>query len=131
MNDSQILAQFEAAQLDSFTHRDHIRVAWLYLRQDGWDTGYRNIRRGLLNFATALGVTDKYHETLTRFWAHVIQHCIDEQPNIDDFEAFIAIYPMLLDKSLVEQHYSPELLWSDVARRSWHEPDLAPMPQLA
>jgi hypothetical protein len=128
MNDTQFLQQFESATLSSFPHADHIRMAWLYLRRDGWDEGYTQIQAGLKHFATVLGVADKYHETITRFWALLIQHCIEDQPDIEDFTAFIKAYPILLDQTAMNRHYSDAVLWGTDARQMWVIPDLIPMP---
>lgn len=128
MNDTQFLQQFESATLPSFPHTDHIRMAWLYLRRDGWDAGYAQIQSGLKHFARAKGQPDKYHETITRFWALLVQHCIQHQLDIDDFDMFIETYPILLDKTAMTRHYSDDVLWGTDARQSWVTPDLVPMP---
>ena len=123
-----MLDQFENGTLHPFHHRDHIQVAWLYLRRDGWEAGYRNIQEGIQHFATVNGHATLYHETITRFWAQVVQHHIHQQPDEADFERFIAAFPVLLDKTVINQHYSHDVLFSDAARKSWQEPDLVPMP---
>ena len=72
MESKIVLAQFEAGQLEAFHHRDHIHIGWLYLRRDGWQIGYQNIQQGIQHFAALHGASDKYHETITRFWAYLI-----------------------------------------------------------
>ena len=128
MTDDQLLAAFEDTSLEAFPHRTHIHIAWLYLRRDGWDIGYRNIQQGLQRFAAAKGAHTKYHETITRFWALLIQHTINEAPHVDDFDAFLSQFPILMDKTALTQHYSADVLKSPEARAAWHEPDLIPMP---
>lgn len=128
MSDTQFLQAFEAATLKQFPHVDHIRMAWLYLHRDGWDTGYKQIQTGLKHFATSIGHAEKYHETITRFWAELVNHCIMQQPDFDDFDTFIAAYPILLDKTSITRHYSNDVLWSGNARETWVQPDLIPMP---
>lgn len=130
MNEHPLLGQFESAQLHPFTHYEHIHVAWAYLRRDGWERGYANIQRGLKHFAAAHGQSTKYHETITRFWALVIQHAINTRPEIDDFEAFVEAFPLLLDKTILTKHFSADVLKSELARNAWHAPDLIPMPAL-
>ena len=130
MNDHEFLTAFEACTLPphAFPHAAHIRMAWLYLRCDGWELGVQHIREGIQRFAESHGATRKYHETITLFWARVVQYAIDQSPGISDFEAFIATYPHLLDTRIIERHYSRECLWSDAARAAWVEPDVIAMP---
>ena len=128
MDNQLFLEEFENASLKEFSHTDHIRMAWLYLCRDGWDIGYPNIRAGLKHFAMTLGVSDKYHETLTGFWARLVLHCIDTQPEIDDFEEFKETFPMLFTSDAMKKYYSDDVLWSDTARTQWIAPDIEPMP---
>ena len=128
MNDTMFLKLFEDASLHSFPHADHIRMAWLYLRRDGWEDGYRQIQAGLKHFALSHGQADKYHETITRFWAQLVQHCIDHQPEIDNFETFSEAFPILFRADAMKQHYSDEVLRDVTARHSWVEPDKIPIP---
>jgi hypothetical protein len=122
-----MLEAFEAGTLYPFTHREHIQVAWLYLRRDGWDIGYRHIQQGIQHFASVNGHASLYHETITRFWAVVIHHAIHQQPHLDDFDEFIAAFPWLMDKTVLTRHYSAERL--KAARQTWMEPDLKPIPE--
>ncbi len=128
MDEKQYLADFEAGTLKPFQHRDHIHVAWLYLRRDGWDEGYRQIQEGIQHYAEVNGVGIHYHETITRFWAQLIHHAIQSLPTIKEFDTFIENYHHLLDKASIKAHYSIDYLMSDSARQTWHEPDLIPLP---
>ena len=112
----------------SFRHRDHVRVAWLLLRREGAEAGSETFVRGLRAFAAAHRANDKYHETLTRFWLRLVAHTIEVRPQIHDADAFLAAFPFLLDKTLVERHWSRDALWSDDARMRYVEPDLLPLP---
>jgi hypothetical protein len=130
MNDQEFLAAFESGTLPhgEFPHRAHIRMAWLVLCRDGWDVGFQNIRAGIQHFAGAHGATRKYHETITRFWALLVNHALTLDPDIADFEAFVAVFPHLLDTQIILRHYSRDLLGSDAARQAWVEPDIEPLP---
>jgi hypothetical protein len=131
MNDQDFLIAFESGALphQGFPHAAHIRMAWLYLRRDGWEQGVQHIREGIRRFAESHGATRKYHETITVFWARLVQYAIAMSPDIADFEAFTAAYPHLFDTRIIERHYSRERLWSDNARAAWIEPDLEPLPE--
>ena len=132
MDDQAFLQAFEDGTLSpaEFSHRGHIRMAWLYLREYGWGEGIIRIRSGIQQFAARLGATTKYHETMTIFWARVVQHMISDQSQIDTFDAFLAYFPQILDSHLIERHYSIELLRSPLARQQFVEPDIALLPAL-
>jgi hypothetical protein len=128
MNDSDFLHHFEKANLPSFRHYEHIRMAWLYLKRDGWEKGYQQIQQGIQHVAKKHGQIEKYHESITRFWALLVFHCIQEKPELENFDTFIRAFPFLLDKASISKHYSSERLFSPEARAAWLEPDLIPMP---
>ncbi len=132
MNDQTFLQAFEDCTLppSEFSHRGHIRMAWLYLRAYGWDDGVDRIRSGIQAFAARLGATTKYHETITVFWARVVYHMITDQPQLDSFDDFLLHFPQILDSHLIERHYSADLLKSPLARQQWVEPDLVLLPAL-
>ena len=46
----------------------------------------------------------------------------------DDFEAFVAAHPRLLERELLSAHYSHERLFSEAARAAFVEPDLLALP---
>ncbi|MBX3064893.1 MAG: hypothetical protein KF726_18060 [Anaerolineae bacterium] len=127
MTDQEFVHAFEQDKLGAFRHRDHIRLAWCYLKDHGWEQGLLRIRQGIQHFALAHGAATKYHETMTVFWAQVVQMHMAMDEN-GDFESLVARYPELLDKTLVEKHYSRDRLFSEQARQVWIEPDLVPLP---
>jgi hypothetical protein len=128
MDAQTFLMYFEKGKLHPFPHHDHIYMAWLYLRRDGWDEGYQQIQAGLKHFAAVQGQPEKYHETITRFWALLVHHAIAAQPEINKFSVFRQKFPLLFEKFAIRKHYSDAILWSATARQTWVEPDLLPMP---
>lgn len=128
MNDSEFLKAFEAGTLPHFPHQAHLRMAWLYLRQNTWEEAQARIREGIRHFAEVHGADRKYHETITLFWARLVWHCIDQAPEITDFEQFIMRFPLLMRGESIAQHYSLSLLRAEAARKAWVEPDLRPLP---
>jgi hypothetical protein len=126
MTDDAFLARFETAQLDSFTHRDHLRVAFAYARRGGIEHAIDRARHGLRHLTTAHGEPERYHETLTTAWARVIAH--HAVTHAGGFDAFVAAHPRLLDRELLLAHYSRERLFSDEARARFIEPDLSSLP---
>lgn len=130
MNDQEFLAAFEATKLadEEFHHRDHIRMAWMYLRRDEWEVALRNIKEGIHRFAAAHHVPTLYHETITVFWAHMVLHAIQQTPDLDDFAAFEGAHPYLFASNLIHSYYSRDLLSTDAARSTMVEPDQQPLP---
>jgi len=123
LTDAEFLQTFEAGTLHRFHHRDHIRVAWLYLRRDGWKRGYAQVQAGIQHFAFSHNAHSLYHETITRFWALSVWNVL---PDEGDFEIFEAKNPHLFDKTLIAQFYSADVLRSQTARSEWVAPDLKP-----
>jgi hypothetical protein len=130
LSDTDFLQAFERGDyylLEGFPHDAHVRLAWLYLRNDRWDVGTRKIREAIQRLALAHGASRKYHETITLFWAHIVNVHISMSPELDSFSAFTECYPQLLDTGLIKLHYSADLLRSEAARQTWNEPDLRPL----
>jgi hypothetical protein len=127
MTDETFLAHFEAATLRSFTHRDHLRVAFAYARRGGVDHAIAEAREGLRRFTAAHGDGVRYHDTLTTAWARVVGHhaTVSGQRG---FDAFVAAHPELLRRDLLLAHYTRERLFSDAARAAFVEPDLLALP---
>ena len=126
MNDSEFIRRFESAELDDLSHRDHIRVAFAYARRGGVAAAVEGAR-GIRRFAEARGALRKYHETMTVAWARVVGRlAVDSAPLT--FAELLEAHPELMRRDLLSAHYSEELLFSEQARASFVEPDLAPLP---
>jgi hypothetical protein len=126
LNDEQFLARFERHALESFTHRDHVRLAFAYARRGGVEAAVQGARR-IRGFAEAAGAPRKYHETMTVGWARVVAHLAVQWPALG-FGEFVAAHPQLDRRDLLLSHYSRDLLFSDAARARFVEPDLLPLP---
>ena len=130
LTDAGFLAAIEAATYPGadFRHREHVRLAWLCLRQGGFDAGLARVRGLIQRYAAALGATGKYHETLTRAWAELVQVGLDAAPGVTSFDAFLEARPELTDSRLLDRHYRKETLDSQAARAAWVPPDVTPLP---
>ena len=51
MTDEEFLAHFEFCTLEEFHHEDHIRMAWIYLRKFGYETGSTKCKECIKKFA--------------------------------------------------------------------------------
>jgi hypothetical protein len=127
MTDETFLSRFEAAALPSFGHLDHLRVAFAYARRGGIEHAVARARDGLQRFAAAHGEPDRYHETMTTAWARVVGHYALRARD-EDFDAFLAAHPRLLERDLLSAHYSHQRLFSAAARARFVEPDLLALP---
>lgn len=131
-SDEDFLRAFEDLSFppDQFHHREHIRVAWLYLKSSDATRAAERMTAGILRFANHHGATQKYHHTLTLAWMRLVAAALVETPEGHDFTEFLAQHRELRDKELLMKYYSPELLQTNGAREGWVEPDLQPLPTL-
>jgi hypothetical protein len=110
-----------------FGHREHLELAWRYVRSHDLRDAERLMRGAIRHVAVSHGQLDKYHETLTVTWLRLVDlHA--RTTSATSFEGFLAEHPALLDRELPSRHFSPALLSSDEARRVVVEPDLGALP---
>jgi hypothetical protein len=126
MSEVTFLRAFETLSLSpsQFHHRDHVRLAWLYLRDHPMPVALEKFAMGLRRFATHYGASGKYHETIT--WALLTLIHERMEPNSGmDWEAFEATNADLFEwpSPLLARYYTPEILASDLARSSFVMPD--------
>lgn len=126
MTDEQLVALFESTELpaDHFTHGNHVRVAWWYLRHAPLPEALARFSAALQRFAAAKGAHGKYHETITVAYVLVIAERLDGARGLSWTE-FAAANPDLLARhpSVLASYYSDALLASDRARRAFVMPD--------
>jgi hypothetical protein len=130
MNDAEFAQAFLAGALPPahFHHRDHLRLAWYLVRERGATEAGPLIATGIRGFAERHGHLQKYHETMTQFWVRAVAHHVDARPDLNDFDAFLAMFPPLLDTNLPYHHWRRETMASAEARAGWVEPDLLALP---
>ncbi len=128
--DEDFLQAFESCELanEGFHHRDHIRLAWIYLRRCGEVEARRRLAAGIRRFAAHHGKSDLYHETITAAWLRLVADAVSRAPGHGSFEELIEGAPELLDKGTLERFYSSAVLTSGAARANWVSPDLQPLP---
>jgi hypothetical protein len=125
--DEELLGAFEAGcePEGGFHHREHLRVAWLYLRRDPWPVALGRFSESLKRFALAQGKPGLYHETVTVAYFLLIHERMAEEGAPDGFDAFLARHPELQGSqpSILDRYYDPATLGSDRARRVFVMPD--------
>src|SRR4051812_31167710 len=117
-----LVEAFERGEVESFHHRDHVKMAWSYLREFGFGEGARRFTEAIQRFATAHGKPNLYHATIT--WAYLV--LINERMAGDDWETFARDNEDLFawKPSIIDSWYRGETLASDRARRVFLFPDL-------
>lgn len=125
--DEAFLESFEAASLpeEGFHHREHVRVAWLYLRRLPPAAALARFSDGLRRFAAARGKAGLYHETITWAYLLLIHERMQRFGPCESFDAFAAAHPDLLawGPSILDGLYRKETLASPLARRTFLLPD--------
>jgi hypothetical protein len=73
MTDVELTRALERGEIKDFHHASHLHVAWVYLAESlSVRQAANKMRNTLRRFATAAGKLEKYHETITLFWVHLL-----------------------------------------------------------
>ena len=132
-DDEEFLRQFETCTLTSWSHRTHLRMAWLYLTRCGRREGVKKIFDGIKKFIDQSEVSRKttFHFTMTYFWIQMIDLAIASHPKGIDFDEFIRLNPQLMNGGLFLDYYKKETMLNNPrARAEFVLPDLKPLPTL-
>ena len=135
MDDPTFLQAFRAQQIAAcdWTHRAHVRCAYLHLREMPFDLALNALRDGIKKLNASHGLIETpdrgYHETLTRAWLVVIASAIQARGPQSNFDAFAAEHPHLLCRTLLRVFYSSSGM-TPQARYTFEPPDLTPLPSL-
>ena len=126
LSDDAVLRAFEECRLDpaKFHHADHIRLAWLYVQRYGAHQAKALLLEGIRKFAQHAGAPQKFHYTITIAWARLVAAACCKSDSSNSFYEWIAIHPELLNRNLMNEHYSAGRLESFQARCGWLDPDL-------
>lgn len=107
-----------------WTHQAHLASAHALIRRLGQAEALERVRVSipLLNESHGVANTDHdgYHETLTVFWVAAIADAIDRGSDLAAVLALPAALPLTF--------WTRDRLFSVAARRSWVDPDRAPLP---
>ncbi len=131
--DARFLRAFESSQIPmpDWTHRAHLRMAWLMADQGEPEAVIPRVKRALIGLLTAYGIpqteTRGYHETVTLAWLKLIQ-TLRQTTSHRCADTFIDEHPQLLDKTYLLTFYSRAAIMGGDAREKWVEPDLRPLP---
>ena len=128
LGDDEFLEAFHSCRLGTaeFRHADHLRLAWLHLAREPFDTALNSVRSGIQAFAKHHKLSGLYHQTITTAWVHLL--ATHEERSFDEF---LVVNESRLSSSLLHRFWSPEILASGEARSSWVPPDRHPLPALS
>lgn len=139
MSDDEFLNAFEQLTLpfEQWTHRAHVKVAWLYLNRHAFDQALEKLRTGIQAYNGRHNVpetaTSGYNETTTHAFLHLIAATMRAyaatHPTVSA-DDFCNTHPQLMTKHALRLFYSPQRRIHPLARIQFVEPDLAALPRL-
>jgi hypothetical protein len=125
MNDGEFVEAFEQCAISSFHHRDHVRLAWIYLRDLPPLDALARFTASLKRFAASNGRPELYHETITWAYLLLIHERMMRTP-AGDFETFAEENSDLLSwkPSILDRYYDRAILDSELARKTFVMPGI-------
>jgi hypothetical protein len=139
MTDADLLRQFETCTLpfEQWTHRSHVKIAFLLLREHGFDDALMKLRGGIQRYNAANNVPSGplmgYNETTTHALLHLIHAVMQaygKSHPTPTADAFCDTHPQLMSKHVLRFFYSPERRLHPDSKERFIEPDLAPLPRI-
>ena len=133
----RLIHAFESLSLDpsEWTHRTHVSIAFLYLREHGFDGALERIRQGIKAYnahhAVEESATSGYNETTTTALLTLIDTVMRAYGEIlpaSNADEFCECHPELMSKHILRCFYTPERRMHPEAKVRFIEPDLAPLP---
>ncbi len=147
LSDEEFLRHFEACTLPyvHWTHRAHLRVAYLYVTRFGLEGAIPKVTAGIRAYNKSQGIEDTptsgYHETMTVAWLHLVAAMLAEYgptgavlpdsppllgPGAPPSLEFLEAQQQLREKKLLRLYYSRARFGSPEAKYSFVPPDLTP-----
>jgi hypothetical protein len=135
VDDETFLQQFESATWPKaeWHHRQHVKVAYLYLRRYPLEMASVKIREGIKAYNAVHKVVESpssgYHETMTQAWLRLVHFILCEYGPAETADAFFEQHPELSQTKTLRLFYSRERFMTPEAKAGFLEPDLTPLPQ--
>ena len=101
MNDAEHLRRFEDHSLpkEQWTHRAHLKVAYLYLNRFSHSEALERLRKGIQAYNAAQGIQDTptggYHETMTQVWLELVYTTLSKFGPAETADAFFDAQALL------------------------------------
>ena len=118
-------------------HESHVATTVWHVRRYPFDEALTRMRSGILAYNTSKGIADRYHETVTTVYTHVIAAAVRR---LDRDQGIAALAQAVIDEMGMSResrlamwrHYyaNPDSLWEkgSMARSRFIPPDLKPLP---
>jgi len=132
LSDEALLDAFEAGTLESaqFSHGQHVRLGYLYLRAMDFGQAVSRISLGLKALVARLGLENKYNETITVAFMALINERLGRNGDPGNWAAFARENPDLLNADILYRYYDRTVLFSDFARQTFVMSSGAARPHL-
>lgn len=139
MSDDEFLRQFEDCSLpfEQWTHRAHMKVAFLYVRDHPFEVALAKMRSGIKSFNTIHNVPESdtrgYNETTTCAMMRLVaatNAAYGSTFPTPSADAFCDTHPQLMTKHVLRLFYSPQRRMHADAKTRFVEPDLTHLPEL-
>ena len=139
MTDEELTIAFETCSLprELWTHRAHVRVAFVYLRRHTFDVALDKVRSGIQAYNAHSQVpenqTSGYNETTTHAFLHLIHATMAAYERIyptPTGDSFCDRHPQLMTPQVLRLFYSPKQRTHPLAKTQFVEPDLCPLPRI-
>ena len=129
LHDQDFIRKFENGSLEPrlFTHEAHLRLAWLYLKNNTEEKAIKKTCLGIRNFDILHGAGDKYHVTVTVASVKIVKNFM-QKSNANNFNELMMEHPILLSsfKALLDQHYGFNIFSNATAKMEYVSPDRLP-----
>jgi hypothetical protein len=125
MTDVELTRALERCEVpnEGFRHRDHLRVACVYLQESPTvSDALARMAATLRRFAASAGKAEKYSDAMTAFWMYQVASARAMLPDAD-CETIVRAYPHLLDKNAALAYYSGDAPAPRAADSSSDAPD--------
>ena len=137
MTDPDLLHRFESQSIPrkDWTHRAHVKIAYLYLTTLSFEQALEKTRIGIQKLNAANHVpespTEGYNETTTVAFTHLIAatiHAYGKTFPTTTADEFCDRHPHLLAPTILRLFYSPDRRLHPDAKFQFITPDLTPLP---
>ena len=136
MNDDEFLAAFENCTLppDLWTHRAHVRVAYLYASRNSLYDATDRIRTSIRAYAKARNTPEAidsgYHETVTAAFMVLVFAANLQTGPYETSQHFCEAHPELLNSHALRKFYSRNHIKTWEAKADFIDPDLCSLPDI-
>jgi len=136
--DDEFLSRFEDCSLtyEEWTHRAHVKMAYLYLNRFPFAEALDRIRIGIKRFNKSKkvpeGPLEGYNETTTQAFAHLIaatMQAYGEKISVASADEFCDAHPQLMAPQVLRLFYSTERRIDPAGKHQFVPPDLTELPR--